>query len=98
MIITEHFQLALLQQHNIKIDWAVPDNKLFCSMFAGQRGIACDHCRQITHTSGMCPFLANDNHQRSYGHTNDKFTSYSRTNTEGRHTFVTNVRKETFTG
>ena len=32
---------ALIQQQNIKVDWGVRDNGLFCSLFVGQKAHVC---------------------------------------------------------
>ena len=32
---------ALIQQQNVKVDWGVRDNGLFCSLFVGQKSNVC---------------------------------------------------------
>ena len=61
---------AMLEQRNIKIDWSVRDNKLFCSLFAGSRIVACEICSSISHPTELCaqlvrPMNINHGNQRS---------------------------------
>lgn len=46
---------ALLQNHNIKIDWSIRDNNLFCSIFAGHKANACSVCNSLGHVTQFCP-------------------------------------------
>ena len=48
---------ALIQQQNVKVDWGVRDNGLFCSLFVGQRANVCSLCGSVAHLSGFCPTL-----------------------------------------
>ena len=59
---------ALLQQRNIRVDRSKRDNKLFCSLFAGHKVLACSICQQF-HAEQFCPLQA---------HCPD--TSYTRSN------------------
>ncbi len=46
---------AMLQNHNIKIDWSTKDTNIFCMTFAGHTTISCNRCGSKTHTSPFCP-------------------------------------------
>ncbi|XP_056000795.1 uncharacterized protein LOC130048272 [Ostrea edulis] len=46
---------TLLQQRNIRIDWAIRDTKLFTTIFAGQTINRCEMCNSVTHSSHFCP-------------------------------------------
>ena len=35
---------ALILQHNVKLDWGVRDNGLFCTLFVGQTAKVCSLC------------------------------------------------------
>ena len=48
---------ALIQQQNVKVDWGLRDNGLFCSLFVGQRANVCSMCGSVAHLSGFCPTL-----------------------------------------
>ena len=48
---------ALLQQRGIKVDWAVRDNGLFCTIFAGMRTNVCTLCSSVNHTSDFCSLV-----------------------------------------
>ena len=50
---------ALIQQQNVKVDWGVRDNGLFCSLFVGQKANVCSLCGSGAHLSNFCPLLAN---------------------------------------
>ena len=50
---------ALLQQRGIKVDWAVRDNGLFCTIFAGMRTNVCTLCSSVNHTSDFCSLVVN---------------------------------------
>jgi len=50
---------AALQQLNVKIDWSVRDNNIFCSVFAGHKVSSCRLCGSISHRSEFCSLLAN---------------------------------------
>ena len=50
---------ALIQQHNVKLDWGVRDNGIFCSLFVGQTANVCSLCGSIAHLSSFCPMIAN---------------------------------------
>ena len=52
---------ALILQHNVKLDWGVRDNGLFCTLFVGQTAKVCSLCGSAAHLSGFCPMLANVN-------------------------------------
>ena len=52
---------ALILQHNVKLDWGVRDNGLFCTLFVGQTAKVCSLCGSVAHLSGFCPMLANVN-------------------------------------
>ena len=61
---------ALIQQHNVKVDWGVRDNGLFCSLFVGQRANVCSMCGSVAHLSGFCPTLVTPKtHNASFGQT-----------------------------
>ena len=47
---------ALIVQHNVKIDWAVRDNGMFCSLFVGQTTQR--YVRYVADLSNFCPILA----------------------------------------
>ena len=49
---------ALIVQHNVKIDWAVRDNGMFCSLFVSQTAKVCSLCGSVAHLSNFCPMLA----------------------------------------
>ena len=38
---------ALIQQQNVKVDWGLRDNGLFCSLFVGQRANVCSMCGSV---------------------------------------------------
>ena len=50
---------VLIQQQNVKVDWGVRDNGLFCSLFVGQKANVCSLCGSGAHLSNFCPLLAN---------------------------------------
>ena len=50
---------VLIQQQNVKVDWGVRDNGLFCSLFVGQKANVCSLCGSVAHLSNFCPLLAN---------------------------------------
>ena len=50
---------ALTQQHNVKLDWGLWDNGLFCSLFVGQTANVCLLCGSAAHLSSFCPMIAN---------------------------------------
>ena len=52
---------ALILQHNVKIDWGVRDNGLYCTLFVGQTAKVCSLCGSVAHLSGFCPMLATTN-------------------------------------
>ncbi len=43
-----------LATHNIKIDWSVRDNDLFCTIFAGHKANACNICSSLSHSTMFC--------------------------------------------
>ena len=59
---------ALIQQHNVKIDWAVRDNGTFCSLFVGQTANVCSLCGSVAHSSNFCPMLASGKPQSGYAY------------------------------
>ena len=40
---------VLIQQQNVKVDWGVRDNGLFCSLFVGQKANVCSLCGSVAH-------------------------------------------------
>ena len=48
---------AYLKYKNLKVDWSVRDNKLFCNIFANNKPVTCGICFSVTHHSGFCPRL-----------------------------------------
>ena len=50
---------ALLHQRGIKVDWAVRDNGLYCTVFAGMRANVCSLCSSVNHTSEFCSLVVN---------------------------------------
>lgn len=52
---------ALLHQRQIKVDWSIRDNGLFCTMFAGMKINVCGLCSSVNHASDFCPLLVNSN-------------------------------------
>ena len=56
---------ALLHQRQIKVDWSIHDNGLFCTMFAGMRINVCGLCSSVNHASDFCPLLVNPNLKKS---------------------------------
>ena len=56
---------ALLHQRNIKVDWSIRDNGLFCSMFAGMKINVCGLCSSVNHASDFCPLMVNPNLKKS---------------------------------
>ncbi len=40
--------------YNIKVDWSIRDNDLFCSVFAGHKAQACSICNSLTHATMFC--------------------------------------------
>ena len=57
---------ALIQQHNVKIDWAVRDNGMVCSLFVGQTANVCALCGSVAHSSNFCPMLVSGKSVESY--------------------------------
>lgn len=51
---------AHLKHNNLKVDWSVRNNTLFCNIFANCAPVTCTHCASTIHTSGFCPRLLND--------------------------------------
>ncbi len=43
-----------LATHNIKIDWSIRDNDLFCTIFAGHKANACNICNSLSHATMFC--------------------------------------------
>ena len=56
---------SLLQQRGIKVDWAVHDNGLFCTIFAGMRTNVCTLCSSDNHTSDFCSLVGKGLHNRA---------------------------------
>ena len=52
---------ALLHQRQVKVDWSIRDNGLFCTMFAGMKINVCGLCASVNHASDFCPLLVNPN-------------------------------------
>ena len=46
---------AYLKYKNLKFDWSVRDNMLFCNIFANNKPVTCGICFSVTHHSGFCP-------------------------------------------
>ena len=46
---------ALLEQRNIRVNWAIRDNTLFCNLFAGHKVLACSLCNGLAHSEKFCP-------------------------------------------
>lgn len=65
---------ALLHQRQIKVDWSIRDNGLFCTMFAGMKINVCGLCSSVNHASDFCPLLVNTNLKKS----NQGNTGYNR--------------------
>ncbi len=60
---------AMLQNYNIKIDWAIKDTNLFCMTFAGHTSLSCSHCASKMHTSQFCPHIGDAiSTKASHGH------------------------------
>ena len=51
---------AHLKFHNLKVDWSVRNNTLFCNIFANNKPNSCEHCASCDHSSGFCPSLLQD--------------------------------------
>ena len=51
---------ALLEQRNIRINWAIRDNTLFCNLFAGHKVLSCTLCHSLSHTEKFCELHAAD--------------------------------------
>ncbi len=43
-----------LQIYNVKVDWSVRDNDLFCAITAGSKPQACPVCNSLSHTTMFC--------------------------------------------
>ena len=52
---------ALLHQKQVKVDWSIRDNGLFCTMVARMKINVCGLCASINHASDFCPLLVNPN-------------------------------------
>ena len=50
-------QAAYLRYHNIKVDWSVRNNRLFCNVFVNHKPNSCNLCQSTTHSAGFCPQL-----------------------------------------
>ena len=48
---------AYLRYHNIKVDWSVRNNRLFCNVFVNHKPNSCNLCQSTTHSAGFCPQL-----------------------------------------
>ena len=48
---------AYLRYHNIKVDWSVRNNRLFCNVFMNHKPNSCNLCQCTTHSAGFCPQL-----------------------------------------
>ena len=46
---------AHLKYHNVKVDWSVRSNTLFCNIFANYKPLSCNLCQAVGHTSNFCP-------------------------------------------
>ena len=68
---------TLLHQHHVKVDWAIRDNNLFCTIFAGMKANICGLCSSITHSTEFCPMLVNPNLKKGQGQYN---TGYNQNN------------------
>ena len=55
---------ALLEQRNIKVDWSIRDEKMFCGLFAGTKIIACEICSSLVHSTALCPQVVGSNFNR----------------------------------
>ena len=74
---------AYLANRGIKIDWSVRDSKLYTSLFAGQKVLACELCKSMLHATGFCP-LAADNPNRKGFNNKTNVSTNNTTDTKGR--------------
>ena len=60
---------TLLLNHNVKLDWSVRDNDMYCKLFAGRRAIACGICSSMAHSTDFCPLSTGFRNNRRLGGT-----------------------------
>ena len=58
---------TLLLNHNVKLDWSVRDNDMYCKLFAGRRAIACGICSSMAHSTDFCPLVNRLSQQSTIG-------------------------------
>ncbi|MES9903292.1 MAG: hypothetical protein ABW168_11545 [Sedimenticola sp.] len=51
---------ANLKFNNIKVDWSIRNNRLFCSIFTNYRANSCTGCGSTLHMSSFCPTIVSD--------------------------------------
>ena len=45
-------------ERGVKVNWAVRDTKLFCSLFSGHKANACSVCGNVAHPTDFCPLIS----------------------------------------
>ena len=60
---------TLLLNHNVKLDWSVRDNDMYCKLFAGRHAIACGICSSMAHSMDFCPLSTAFRNNRRLGGT-----------------------------
>ena len=68
-----------LQRYNVKVDWSIRDNNIFCSVFAGHKANACRLCGSISHQSEFCSLIASD---PALGHNARNVNRHDRSNSQ----------------
>ena len=70
---------VLIKQQNVKVDWGVRDNGMFCSLFVRQKANVGSLCGNVAHLISFCPLLANPkthNHQFPRGNVTGRQTDF----------------------
>ena len=57
---------AYLRYHNIKVDWSIRNNRLFCNVFVNHKPNSCNLCQSTTHSAGFCPQLLQNRSNEAY--------------------------------
>ena len=45
-------------ERGVKVNWAVRDTKLFCSLFSAHKANACSVCGNVAHPTDFCPLIS----------------------------------------
>ena len=62
---------AALLSYKRKINWAIRDNDLYCSIFAGHRANACTICNGLGHCTEFCPQTSSTSKKTNFSYRGD---------------------------